>query len=103
MTDNQTSEGVELEIIKASEVTPKEVKWLWYPFIPYGKVTLLQGGPGDGKSAFLFFSKGVKSAIKKAASVRRPPSAFMGFAPVPARALPRGRTYAFWRGSRPCP
>lgn len=53
MTDNQTSEGVELEIIKASEVTPKEVKWLWYPYIPFGKVTLLQGDPGDGKSKLM--------------------------------------------------
>ena len=27
-----------LEIIKASEIEPKEVKWLWYPYIPFGKV-----------------------------------------------------------------
>ena len=38
-----------LEIIKASEIEPKGVKWLWYPYIPFGKVTLLQGDPGDGK------------------------------------------------------
>ena len=28
----------------------KEVRWLWYPYIPSGKVTLLQGDPGGGKS-----------------------------------------------------
>ena len=39
-----------LKIIKASDVTIKEIEWLWYPFIPYGKVTILQGDPGDGKS-----------------------------------------------------
>ncbi|MBR0341341.1 MAG: AAA family ATPase [Oscillospiraceae bacterium] len=39
-----------LEIIKASDVTVREIEWLWYPFIPYGKVTILQGDPGDGKS-----------------------------------------------------
>ena len=33
-----------------SEVNKKEVDWLWYPYIPYGKITLLQGDPGDGKS-----------------------------------------------------
>lgn len=38
-----------LEIIKASEIEPKEVKWL----IPFGKVTLLQGNPGDGKSKLM--------------------------------------------------
>jgi len=39
-----------LEIIKASEVKTREIEWLWPPFIPYGKVTILQGDPGDGKS-----------------------------------------------------
>ena len=42
-----------LEIIKASEITPKEVRWLWYPYIPFGKVTLLQGDSGDGKSKLM--------------------------------------------------
>ena len=47
----ETNFDVPLEIIRASEVEPKEVKWLWYPYIPFGKVTILQGDPGDGKSA----------------------------------------------------
>lgn len=46
----ETNFDVPLEIIRASEVEPKEVKWLWYPYIPFGKVTILQGDPGDGKS-----------------------------------------------------
>ncbi|MCD8398821.1 MAG: AAA family ATPase [Lachnospiraceae bacterium] len=33
-----------------SSVERQQVDWLWYPYIPYGKVTLLQGDPGDGKS-----------------------------------------------------
>ena len=54
MTNNQpTKTEVALEIIKASAIEPKEIDWLWYPFIPYGKVTLLQGDPGDGKSTFM--------------------------------------------------
>ena len=36
-----------------SEVKDKEIKWLWYPFIPYGKITLVQGDPGEGKSTFI--------------------------------------------------
>lgn len=36
-----------------SSVTPREVEWLWYPYIPYGKITLLQGDPGEGKSTFV--------------------------------------------------
>ena len=34
-------------------IEPKEVKWLWYPCIPFGKSTLLQGNPGDGKSKLI--------------------------------------------------
>ena len=33
-----------------SEVRPSPVHWLWYPYIAAGKITLLQGDPGDGKS-----------------------------------------------------
>ena len=54
MTINETSNTpVTLEIIRASEITPKKVQWLWYPYIPFGKITLLQGDPGDGKSKFM--------------------------------------------------
>ena len=35
----------ELEIIRMSDVEIKEVKWLWYPYIPAGKITILQGNP----------------------------------------------------------
>ena len=53
MTANGSNNTVTLEIIRASEVTPREVKWLWYPYVPFGKITLLQGDPGDGKSKFM--------------------------------------------------
>ena len=36
-----------------STVEKQEEEWLWYPYIPYGKLTLLQGDPGDGKSTFM--------------------------------------------------
>ena len=36
-----------------SDVRPVDVKWLWYPYIPYGKLTILQGDPGDGKSSMM--------------------------------------------------
>lgn len=43
----------ELQIIKLSEIQSQEVAWLWYPFIPYGKLTIVQGDPGDGKTTFV--------------------------------------------------
>lgn len=36
-----------------SVVVNKEIKWLWKPFIPYGKVTLLQGDTGIGKTSLM--------------------------------------------------
>ena len=43
----------ELKLIQASDIEVREVEWLWYPFIPAGKVTIIQGDPGDGKSTFM--------------------------------------------------
>ncbi len=43
----------ELKMIKMSEVQSQEIEWLWYPFIPYGKLTIVQGDPGDGKTTFI--------------------------------------------------
>ena len=40
----------ELKMIRMSEVRSQAVKRLWYPFIPYGKLTIIQGDPGDGKT-----------------------------------------------------
>lgn len=34
-------------------IQEQSVDWLWYPFIPSGKITLLQGDPGEGKSTFI--------------------------------------------------
>lgn len=36
-----------------SSIMEQKVDWLWYPYIPYGKITLLQGDPGEGKSTFI--------------------------------------------------
>ena len=37
MTPNGSNDTVTLEIIRASEVTPREVKWLWYPISHSGR------------------------------------------------------------------
>jgi len=43
----------ELQMIKMSEIQSQEISWLWYPFIPYGKLTIVQGDPGDGKTTLI--------------------------------------------------
>ena len=46
MTKNQP----ELRLIRMSEVELQEVRWLSYPYIPQGKLTIIQGDPGEGKT-----------------------------------------------------
>lgn len=36
-----------------SSVKQRKIDWLWYPYIPYGKLTVVQGDPGEGKSTFM--------------------------------------------------
>lgn len=39
-----------LKFFQLEQVEKEDVKWLWYPYIPAGKLTLLEGDPGQGKS-----------------------------------------------------
>lgn len=46
-----------------TEIVP--VSWLWKPFIPYGKVTIIEGDGGDGKTTMILtiaamLSKGIQ-------------------------------------------
>ena len=34
-------------------IKSKEIDWLWYPYLPYGKITIIQGDPGEGKTTML--------------------------------------------------
>ena len=51
-----------------SEVVSTPVRWLRYPFIAIGKITLLQGDPGDGKSTMMM------SLIATVTTGGRPPN-----------------------------
>lgn len=39
-------------MIRMSDVVRTDVEWLWKPYIPFGKITILQGNPGEGKTYF---------------------------------------------------
>ena len=38
-----------------SDVESTETKWLWYPYIPLGKITLMTADPGTGKTFFALY------------------------------------------------
>ena len=43
----------DLRLISMEEIQAEEVKWLWYPYLPRGKLTIVQGDPGEGKTTFV--------------------------------------------------
>ena len=43
----------ELKLINMEDIKCENVEWLWYPFVPYGKITIIQGDPGEGKTTLV--------------------------------------------------
>ena len=41
-----------VKIIRMSDVELTPVEWLWKPYLPFGKLSVLQGNPGEGKTYF---------------------------------------------------
>lgn len=46
----EAPEERESGLVRLDMVTPEEVEWFWYPYIPMGKITMIDGDPGNGKS-----------------------------------------------------
>lgn len=46
----QTAAPVKLKPVKMADIVSTPIEWLWKPFIPSGKCTLLEGDPDIGKS-----------------------------------------------------
>ena len=42
-----------LKLITMRDVDVEEVEWLWRPYIPVGKITIVQGDGGDGKTTMV--------------------------------------------------
>ena len=42
-----------LKLINMEQVEIEKIDWLLYPFIPFGKVTIVQGDPGEGKTTMV--------------------------------------------------
>lgn len=47
---NKEAKIESLPVRCVANVEAVEIRWLWYPYIPFGKVTLIEGDPGEGKS-----------------------------------------------------
>lgn len=42
-----------LKLLTMSDIPTEEARWLWYPYLPKGKITIIQGDPGEGKTTFV--------------------------------------------------
>lgn len=42
-----------LKLINMEQVEVEKIDWLLYPFIPFGKVSIVQGDPGEGKTTMV--------------------------------------------------
>lgn len=38
-----------------SSVKTKTINWLWFPYIAFGKITIVLGDPGEGKTSFILY------------------------------------------------
>lgn len=43
----------ELEITCLDDIAEEKIKWLWEPYIPAGKITIIQGDPAEGKTTMV--------------------------------------------------
>lgn len=51
-----------LVVTKLADIEPEEITWLWHPYLPLGKLTLLEGDPGQGKTYLML---AVAAAVTK--------------------------------------
>ena len=40
----------ELKLISLEDVAVEPVRWLWYPYIPLRKLSIIHGDPAEGKT-----------------------------------------------------
>ena len=49
----KTLKEIAEELIYMDTIQATETEWLWYPYIPFGKITVIQGDPGEGKTTLI--------------------------------------------------
>lgn len=63
----------EVKIRTFDEITAEKVNWLWKPYIARGKITVIQGDPGNGKTALALAIAALVSRRKKMPTGNAPP------------------------------
>ena len=74
----------QLKLLTMSDIHAEQVRWLWEPYLPRGKITIIQGDPGDGKTTFVLALAAVLSGLTVFAAGYRPARAAEAVSPVEA-------------------
>ncbi len=73
-----------LRYVRMSAVDPEDVFWLWEPYIPAGKITLLEGDPGCGKT---WVALAIASAVSTGAAFPDPENGRCVYRRAPANVI----------------
>ena len=52
ITMRELPEAQPVPMLRMADIELTAVDWLWFPYIPFGKLTIIQGNPGEGKTYF---------------------------------------------------
>jgi hypothetical protein len=66
-----------IQIINASDVVPRQATFLWYPYLPIGKVVIVAGAPGNGKSQLAALIAGLASRGALPGNINEPSRTLM--------------------------
>ena len=66
------NEEIIKELIYMDTVQATETNWLWYPYIPFGKITVIQGDTGEGKTTLIL---NIAARLTKGLNMQSPISA----------------------------
>ena len=58
-------------MLRMADVELTSVDWLWFPYIPFGKLTIIQGNPGEGKTYFAIREKQKELGIRNTGAYMR--------------------------------
>ncbi len=62
----KSAEPKMLPVVSLAAVAPKQVDWLWFPYIPRAKITSVEGDPDVGKS---WFTCAITAAVSRGADL----------------------------------
>jgi putative DNA primase/helicase len=66
-----------IQVRSASDIEPRRAKFLWMPYFPLGKVVIVAGAPGHGKSQFAALSAGLATRGLLVGDIKEPSRVLM--------------------------